>query len=309
MYFRKEVMLVKEKCANSLTTLLRGADDGGAIEKAQLDVLAVLHLAAPNIAKRENADEEFSREVIIKKWPQVMENHPDWLMTTTTPGTSLQVSYSPPATNRQTTVRATVDQSLQWSVQVLDRTCEVPSGEIPMPLTSMKDFEQLLSALAKHRICSACNYHKYSALASRHEGSFYGKDGEVVARVEFGGEDCISATKCALLLQAGMATKCQACRTLDDTLRSALSKSSAKEGPSKHAPCACMAHGELLQVARQNASELKRAKEEVRYLRQKQEQMEGLQQHDSSNLTDMFSELKDGIGELQHRLQNPVCQW
>ena len=105
----KEVMVVKEKCANSLTTLLRGADDG-AIEKAQLDVLAVLHLAAQDIAKRENADDEFSREVIIKKWPQVMQNHPDWLLTTTTPGTSLQVRYSPPANNRQTTVRATVDQ-------------------------------------------------------------------------------------------------------------------------------------------------------------------------------------------------------
>ena len=43
MFFRKENLLVKEKCANSLTTLLSGADDG-AIEKARLDVLAVLFL-------------------------------------------------------------------------------------------------------------------------------------------------------------------------------------------------------------------------------------------------------------------------
>ena len=104
-----------------------------------------------------------------------------------------------------------------------------------------------------------------------------------------------------------MAMKCQVCRTLDDTLRNALSKSSAKEGPSKHAPYARMAHEELLQVARQNASQLKRAKKDVRYLSQKQEQMEGRQQHDSSNLTDMFSELKDAIGELKDRLQNQVC--
>ncbi len=105
---------------------------------------------------------------------------------------------------------------------------------------------------------------------------------------------------------------CSACKVMDNSLRSMQSRWVARENAgeqSKHTPYAAMTREELLAVARNGAGKLKRLHEEVKRLRQKQDEMATLSSADNSNLSGIFSKLQGGVEQLQHRLQHPKRQW
>ena len=186
--------------------------------------------------------------------------------------------------------------------------CDVLSS-LPRNIGTVELLVQLLSTIDNCMICDGCGEtEKYHSLIGDSRDELYKtKDGKNAVSIE---KDKVRSTSCHLLVPKD-ATLCPTCMKCRHYLRTLLSRKKS-EKTTQHPEKARLDYKskpELLDVARQSSTLLKRLKTKNNRLELAVENMVDVGQSSNNDLKTMFNNLYTGLQENRDKQKSLVCLW